>query len=142
MPRPDRHRHPASPPSRAAARRARLGARGEELAARHLRDDDGLEVLARNWRVHDGEIRGELDVVALDAECGILVVVEVKTRRGDAYGGPLRAVTPDKQDRIRRLALAFLHEAGLGWPQLRFDVVGVWLVPGRPVRIEHVEGAF
>lgn len=108
---------------------------------RHLRDD-GYEVLARNWRVHDGALRGELDVVAVDREVGLLVVVEVKTRRGDAYGGPLVAVTPTKQEKLRSLALAFLRTSDVPWRYVRFDVVGVWLVPGAGPRIEHVVDAF
>ncbi|MBW3659489.1 MAG: YraN family protein, partial [Actinobacteria bacterium] len=46
-------------------RRARIGARGEDVAAAHLADL-GLEVVARNWRQRTGEVRGELDVIALD----------------------------------------------------------------------------
>ncbi len=54
-----------------------LGRYGEDVAARHL-VDDGLVLLARNWRCAEGEI----DIVARDGD--VLVVCEVKTRRGDA----------------------------------------------------------
>lgn len=118
-----------------------LGAHGEDLAAAHLRDD-GLEILARNWAVARGALRGELDIVAVDRAEGRVVVVEVKTRRGDGFGGPLAAVTQDKQARIRRLAVAFLREAGLRYRSVRFDVVAVWAPRGGAPRIEHVEGAF
>lgn len=144
MPATDPHRPAAEPEERTPAPtdpRTRLGARGEALAAAHLADD-GLEVVARNWRLARGEVRGELDLVAVDRNAGVLVVVEVKTRRGDRYGGPLRAVTPAKQQRIRALALAFVRTAEMGPLRLRFDVVGVWLPPGGGPRVEHLEGAF
>ena len=51
--------------------RRRLGARGEELAARHL-EARGLEVVERNFRTR----YGELDVVARDPR--FLVFCEVK----------------------------------------------------------------
>lgn len=131
---------PGSHPPR-ADHRTSLGARGEVLAARHL-EAEGLEIVARNWRLSSGAVRGELDLVALDHAAGALVVCEVKTRRGDAYGGPLVAVTGSKQAKIRQLALAFLRDAGVRLPTIRFDVIGVWLVPGMPPRVEHVVAAF
>lgn len=131
---PDRRPSVASP-------RTSLGVRGEQLAAEHL-EAEGLELVARNWRLSAGTVRGELDLVAMDHAAGTLVVCEVKTRRGDAYGGPLLAVTRSKQAKIRELTVAFLRDAGVWVPTVRFDVVGVWLIPGRPPRIEHVVEAF
>ena len=72
-----------------AAMRQALGAYGEELAARHLRER-GLVVLDRNWRCPLGEI----DLVLRDGDT--LVVCEVKTRSGVGYGTPHEAVTPAK----------------------------------------------
>lgn len=132
---------PAPCPSTDPSRRGTLGARGESLAAAHL-EADGLEVIARNWRLASGAVRGELDLVAVDHRAGTLVFCEVKTRRSDRYGGPLLAVTPAKQAKVRELAVAFLRDAGVWVPTIRFDVVGVWLVPGRAPRVEHVVEAF
>lgn len=117
-----------------------LGARGEAIARGHL-VEDGLRVMASNWRLTAGRVRGELDVVA-EGDAGRLIVCEVKTRRGDALGGPLAAVTPRKQARIRRLAAAFLARAELRHRPVRFDVIGVWLPPGGPGRLTHLPGAF
>jgi putative endonuclease len=119
-----------------------LGRRGEDLTAVHLEADDGLEVVARNWRLATGELRGELDVVALDHARGLVVVVEVKARRSDAHGGPLVAVTVRKQHRVRQLTAALLPSAGLPYGRVRFDVVGLWLPDRRAGRLEHLEGAF
>ncbi len=125
---------PAPPP------RAALGARGEELAAAYL-TELGLEVVGRNWRLRAGELRGELDLVALDHREGLVVVCEVKTRRGDGFGGPLAAVTAAKQAKIRSLTLALLPTAELPYRTVRFDVVGVRL-DGPSPRIDHVVRAF
>lgn len=119
---------------------AGTGAVGEQLAC-ELLTNVGLEVVARNWRVAAGDLRGELDVVALDHDAALVVVVEVKTRRGGGFGGPLAAVTPRKQARLRRLAVAFLVAADLPYRRVRFDVVGVRL-DHDPPRLEHVREAF
>lgn len=118
------------------------GALGEDVACAHLRRA-GLEVLARNWRVARGDLRGELDVVALDRGASTLVVVEVKTRRHPGRGGPLGAVSPDKLRRLRRLAAAMLHDLDLPPTRhVRIDVIGVVLDDDdRPRRLEHVRGA-
>lgn len=131
----------STPPPPSGSHRTSLGARGEQLAADHLAAQ-GLEIVARNWAVRSGAVRGELDIVAVDRAAGVVVVCEVKTRRGDAYGGPFLAVTRTKQAKIRELAVAFLRDAGLCLPTVRFDVIGVWLVPGRPPRLRHLEQAF
>jgi putative endonuclease len=122
------------------AGRGSLGALGEELAARHLRVDDRLEVVARNWRLARGELRGELDLVALDHARGCVVVCEVKTRRdAERFGGALAAVPPRKQAKVRALTAAFLREAALPYGRVRLDVVAVDL--GRRPVLHHVEAA-
>ncbi|HEX2028238.1 MAG TPA: YraN family protein, partial [Nitriliruptorales bacterium] len=75
-----------------------LGSRGEELAAAFL-EARGYCIVARNWRPGTGELRGELDLVAVRG--GVVAFVEVKTRRSEAFGGPFTAVTWSKQARIR-----------------------------------------
>lgn len=95
-----------------------LGAAGEERAASWY-ERHGYTVLARNWRCRDGE----LDLVV--AERRAVVFVEVKTRRSARFGHPLEAVTPAKQARMRRLALAYLRETGTRARSLRFDVVAI-----------------
>lgn len=120
--------------------RHRTGVAGEDLAARWL-SAQGLEVVARNWRVADGDLRGELDIVVLDHDARLVVVVEVKTRRGDGFGGALAAVTPRKQAKIRRLAVAFLMAAELPYRRVRFDVIAVRL-DRDPPGVDHVVEAF
>lgn len=113
----------------------RLGRYGEDIAVGHL-EAAGMVVLARNWRC----AQGELDIVARDGST--LVFCEVKTRSGVGYGTPFEAVIPAKARRIRGLAAAWLREADRGWPELRFDVVGVLCPRGCRPTVEHLRGAF
>ena len=61
-----------------------LGERGENLAARELRDK-GYKIIARNFKC----VMGEIDIIARDGKT--LVFVEVKTRASDD------SVTPEEQ---------------------------------------------
>lgn len=112
-----------------------LGRFGEELAARHL-EGAGLEVVARNWRCSEGEI----DIVAREGDT--LVVCEVKTRSGTAFGDPAEAVDAVKAARLRRLCLRYLAAEGIGWRDLRFDVVTVLRRPDADPVVTHLRGAF
>ena len=110
-----------------------LGRYGEDVAVRHL-IAQGIVVLERNWRCRDGEI----DIVGRDGQ--VLVICEVKTRRGVGFGTPLEAVTPAKLARLRRLARLWLVERSVHPDTIRFDVVGIVAPPGGQARIEHVRG--
>ena len=112
-----------------------LGDHGERIAVAYL-TDAGLRVLDRNWRCRDGE----LDIVARDGDA--LVFCEVKTRRGTGYGHPAEAVTPVKQRRLHTLAQRWLATHDEHAPDLRFDVIGVLVRPGRPALVTHLRGAF
>ncbi|MFF9345650.1 YraN family protein [Streptomyces sp. NPDC014734] len=113
--------------------RGALGRYGEDRAVRLL-TDVGMSVLERNWRCRAGEI----DIVAVDGD--VLVVCEVKTRRGGVFEHPMAAITPRKAERLRRLAGIRLHRCGGPPGGVRIDLVGV-LLPrrGAPV-VEHVRG--
>ncbi|HMC07172.1 MAG TPA: YraN family protein [Solirubrobacterales bacterium] len=124
--------------------RQRLGRAGEELVARTLKAD-GMRIVARNARA--SEVRGEIDLIALDGRA--LVFVEVKTLRASSRAGPERpalAVGRRKQRKLRSLALAWLRDRDGSVPRhaaLRFDVVGVRLdASGRATEWEHLRAAF
>ncbi|WP_062384934.1 YraN family protein [Demequina iriomotensis] len=110
-----------------------VGRYGEELVARTLAED-GWVVLARNWRCAHGEV----DIVA--AEGRELVFVEVKTRRSDAFGWPLAAVTRGKLARLRLLAGEWVVTEQRAWAGIRIDVVGVTLPRAGRAVIEHLRG--
>ena len=126
---------PAAPfvPDPAAARKRRLGERGETIAARHL-TACGMVLLDRNWRCDAGEI----DLVLRDGH--VLVICEVKTRTSIDYGAPLEAIDRRKVDRLRRLAARWLRVHDCHPEDVRIDMVGVLAPPGQPVEVEHVEG--
>ncbi|WP_368496790.1 YraN family protein [Herbiconiux sp. A18JL235] len=110
-----------------------LGRRGENLAAAHL-EQSGYRVVERNWRCHVGEI----DIVAYDADC--LVVVEVKTRSSPAYGHPFEAITEAKLRRLHLLLRQWVAEREVHRPaDARVDVVGiVWPEFGEP-HVRHLK---
>ncbi|MCW2741790.1 MAG: hypothetical protein JWR45_2212 [Blastococcus sp.] len=112
-----------------------LGVHGERIAATYL-TDAGLRLVDRNWRCREGE----LDIVAREGDA--LVFCEVKTRRGVGFGHPVEAVTPTKQRRLRTLAQRWLAAHDEHAPDLRFDVVGVLVRPGRPALVTHLRAAF
>ena len=103
---------------------------GEDLAAEWY-VAHRYQVVARNWRCPIGE----LDLVVRRRR--LVVVVEVKARRTDAFGPAAAAVGPAKQQRIRRLAAEWLATTGTAGVEVRFDVVAV-----TGTTIEVIEAAF
>ena len=94
--------------------------------------DQGYEVLVRNWRCREGEI--DL-IVARDR---LVVFCEVKARTTAAFGAPAEAVTPVKQQRLRRLAARWLdRDAPFRPREIRFDVACI--LRGT---LDVIEGAF
>lgn len=109
-----------------------LGLDGEAVASVHL-ERAGMRIVERRWRC----AHGELDIVALDGDT--LVFVEVKTRRGLAYGHPFEAITPDKVRRLRTLAALWLQERPHRGP-IRMDAVGIVAPRSGAWRVEHLRG--
>jgi len=126
-----------SPRSSAAPSRTRLARSGERLAAGHLADMHGLDILALNHRIAVDDVRGELDVVALDRRSRLLVVCEVKSRSSRTPGGALVALGVRQQARIRRMTAVMLATTALRAAGVRFDLVAVD-VTGSDGRAEFV----
>ena len=104
------------------------------MACAHL-SARGYEIVDRRFRTREGEV----DIIARDGET--TVFVEVKTRSGQTFGGPLDAVTPTKQARCCRAAMAYLQANDLWDAACRFDVIGIVTGDGEPT-ITHIENAF
>jgi putative endonuclease len=112
------------------------GRRAEDLAADFLRGA-GCEIVVRNYRRR----LGELDIVARAGS--MLVVIEVRTRASNAYGGAAASVTRAKQQRIVRAASALLQQrADLARLPVRFDVIVVTDPHGTSPGIEWIQHAF
>jgi putative endonuclease len=114
-----------------------IGRRGEDTALRHL-ESAGLSLLERNYRCRGGEI----DLVMREGET--LVLVEVRLRNSDEFGGAAASVGRGKQ---RRVALAAKHllltRPAYRRMPARFDVVAIERVaPGGAVEIRWIRDAF
>ncbi len=124
-----------APQSAAANYRQQLGRWGENLAATYL-ESIGYQILARNWRSR----RGEIDLIAQIGES--IIFVEVKTRRGTAYGLPEEALTAAKAQQVMVLAEEYLTQHDLNDVDWRIDLVAVELDRhGKLLRCEHIPNA-
>ncbi len=115
--------------------RRQFGMGGEEKANKLLQDK-GYCILDRNYRRRGGEV----DIVC--EKEGIVVFVEVKSRRTDLFGEPFEAVDKRKRRHIARSAKRWLYERKLlGKCDVRFDVVSIVQRDGKE-EIAHIEDAF
>jgi putative endonuclease len=119
--------------------RPAIGQLGEDAALAEYRRG-GYRLISRNWRCRLGEI----DLVL--ARGHVLVVCEVKARRGTGLGGPFEAVTPRKQEKLRRLAQTFLlaesRDLVPGPRDVRFDVASVTVRDDGEPLVHVFEDAF
>ncbi len=119
--------HPTRP-----TERQRRGAEGEQAALETLQRA-GLELVARNYRCR----AGELDLVLRRGR--LLVVVEVRRRGRQDYGGALASVNAAKQARIINATRHFLAtHPRYAQNEIRFDVVGI----EADGRLQWVQAAF
>ena len=113
----------------------KTGSQGENIAVSFL-EKQGYIVLARNYRQRFGEI----DIVAEDQ--GVLVFVEVKTRKNDRYGSPFEAVDFRKQQKLSMMAQDYISRNNMEDSAARFDVVAVRLGSGSQPKVELIRDAF
>ncbi|MBW8832151.1 MAG: YraN family protein [Burkholderiales bacterium] len=113
-----------------------VGDDGEALALEYMQRH-GLTLLRRNYRVAQGPRArgGEVDLILRDRE-GTVVFVEVRKRKGTAFGGAAGSVTYSKQRSVVLAAHHFLRNCGT-LPPCRFDVVAI-----EDGRIEWIKSAF
>ena len=93
----------------------------------------------RGWRILGANVWAGGNEVDLIARRGRqLRFVEVKEKRGPAYGDPREAVTEEKQRRVRQAAEAWLAtQPELARLEIGFDVVAV-----REGRLDRLADAF
>ena len=115
-----------------------VGKRGEDVAARWLS--------ARRFRILHTNLRlgklGELDIVAREGGC--LVLVEVKSKIAGQHLGGLVNITPAKQRKLRDLGAMYLQRFGGDHSSVRFDALEVEFADNQLRRhtVRHVRDAF
>jgi putative endonuclease len=114
------------------------GIDGENAALFHLRRK-GYIVVARRWS--SGNLPGDLDLIAWQGP--MLCFVEVKTRTAHDLAPAEVAVDSHKRSTLRRLARQYVRQLPQETsPPVRFDVLSVYLVPGKEKEFQHFEGSF
>ena len=119
------------------------GLEGEKEAYFYLLRN-GYLVVATRWSA--GNLPGDIDIVAWKDT--LLCIIEVKTRTAHDLTPAEAAVDSHKRSTLRRLARRYLYQlpqskgAQPVSPQVRFDVMSVYLLPGNKPEITHFENAF
>lgn len=114
--------------------RQALGLLGEKIAARWFHRS-GWQILAHRFR------SGHRDLDLIIRQGNIVAFVEVKARRGDAFGSPIEAVHARKRRELSRSAAVWVDRFGEKGLSYQFDVFGVLMAEGQ-VRIRHIPNAF
>jgi putative endonuclease len=110
--------------------RHQRGLAGERQAMRYL-EARGWVVLAHRFRAG----RVEVDLIARRGR--LVAFIEVKVRRGAAFGSPFEAVTGAKRREVVKAARVWMDRYGRPGDVYRFDCVGI-----ADGRLEHLEDAF
>ncbi len=113
--------------------KCKTGKNAESAAAGYLKAR-GYHIWKTNWRWG----KKELDLVTLHRN--ELVIVEVKSRVGNAVNDPSVVVDRRKERNIILATEAFIRLHGCSRPT-RFDVIAV-IYSGSGMEIEHMENAF
>ncbi len=117
-------------------REARSGGYVAEARVARWLEQQGVTIVARNYRTRLGEI----DLILHDG--GRIAIVEIRQRRTTRFGGAAASITPEKQQRLVRLAQLWLQQHPQ-WREapLRFDAI---LIDGSPEQgpIRWIQQAF
>lgn len=120
-----------STPAKILTSRKKSGNKAELEACSYLQKS-GLKLLEKNFSTKAGEV----DLIMQDDD--MLVFIEVRYRKNADFGGAAASVTPSKQRRIIKAALAYQQKHA---PQssMRFDVVAI---EGDNTSIDWIKSAF
>jgi putative endonuclease len=114
------------------------GIEGEDAGFFYLRRN-GYTVVARRWS--SGYQRGDLDLIAWQGP--MLCFIEVKTRTAHDLAAAEVTVDSNKRSTLRKLARAYMRQLPMETsPPARFDILSVYLIPGKEREFVHFEGAF
>ncbi len=106
-------------PTKNITEKRKRGDQAEQLALQYLQKHK-LFLLEKNFQISAGEV----DLIMQDQTSDTLVFIEVRYRKNADFGGAAASVTPKKQQRIIKAALAYQQKHA---PQssMRFDVVAI-----------------
>jgi putative endonuclease len=114
------------------------GFEGEKVGFFYLLRN-GYTVVAQRWS--SNRVRGDLDLVAWQGQT--LCIVEVKTRSTHDIVPAELSVGSAKRTALRRLTRQYIRRLpGKTVPHVRFDILSVYLLPGREKEIHHFKDAF
>lgn len=102
---------------------------GEDLACDYL-IKNGYQIIERNK--HFSKLC-EIDIIAKIKNK--IVFVEVKTRKTNAFGSPMEAITPNKYKNIKTGVLSYLQKNKI--KNYQIDAIGITLEP--ELKIEHLK---
>ncbi len=120
-----------SKPRKPLTSRKKQGNKAEDEAYQYLLTQ-GYQLIEKNFSTKAGEV----DLIMQDGES--TVFIEVRYRKNADFGGATESVTPKKQQRIIKAALAYTQRYA---PQssLRFDVIAI---EGDNGNLNHIKSAF
>lgn len=123
-------------------KRKSLGARGEDIAAKFLKDK-GYKIIERNFKNYKGRQLGEIDIIAKKNK--EIIFVEVKTRELEKYQGtlPEENITFSKLHKLSKIANSYIKTENLWNFPYHFDAISVWLSEDqKKAKIKHIENIF
>lgn len=110
---------------------------GETVAVEYLRRN-GYEIIDRNSRPVERDLRLEIDIVAWDRRADEMVFVEVKQHAAHSpYERRLRSVDRGKFRNLRRACNCW-RRMNRWFGSYRFDVIEIYGTPGRCPEIDHI----
>lgn len=114
--------------------RQQVGQKGEEAACEYLKER-GYTIIETNYRCKLGEI----DIIARDG--AMVVIVEVRTKTGLAFGRPEESINQEKAKKLHRLALQYIQSHYHQEMPSRIDLVAVILErnSGRVKDVKHIK---
>ena len=119
-----------SDPAEWTDERHKRGLAGEQQAIQYL--------LSRGWHIVAHRFRvGHTEIDLIVRQGSLVAFVEVKARRGDAFGSPFEAVTGAKRRELVKAARVWVDRYGRPSDIYRFDCIA--LTDGK---LEHLADAF
>ena len=110
-----------------------LGERGEDYATWYLKWRKGFKILERNFHAQGGEI----DIICWNPKEKIHILVEVKTRKSQAFGDGLESIHEGKIRKMKITAVRYFLWKCKMEDVPEFEIHGMVLTPSRGASFFH-----